>query len=154
MKKRYAISKETQNKDNYRKENKMLKCLPIQSKAEQENICLACGVKYNPDLLAYSATVDDRLVGVSQFKLTDKGGIVYDLAPVKDTFDFESLFVLGRGTLNFIDLCGVHKAVFVGDIPDEQTERLIKAVGFKKNDDGTYTVDLEGFFTDHCHDKK
>ncbi len=132
----------------------MLKCLPIQSKEEQALVCRACNVEYNPDLLAYSATVDGELRGVCQFKLTDKGGLVYDLAPATNTFDFEALFVLGRGTLNFIDLCGVHFASFVGNIPDEQTERLVKAVGFKKNEDGTLTVDLNGFFTDHCHDKK
>ena len=132
----------------------MLKVLPIQSKDAQKEICAGCNVKFDPDLLAYSATVEDKLMGVCQFKLTDKGGIIYDLSPAKDTFDFEALFVLGRGTLNFIDLCGVHNASFVGSIPDEQTERLIKAVGFKKNDDGAFTVNLEGFFTDHCHDKK
>ena len=132
----------------------MLKVLPIQSKDEQRDICERCGVEFKPDLLAYSATVDDILAGVSQFKLTDKGGIIYDLSPARTNFDFEALFVLGRGTLNFIDLCGVHNASFVGAIPDEQTERLIKAIGFKKNEDGSFSVDLEGFFTDHCHDKK
>ena len=129
----------------------MLKVLPIQSKLTQEEICLRCNVKYDPDLLAYSATVDDELAGVCQFKLTDKGGMVYDLAPVKDGFDFEAMFVLGRGTLNFIDLCGVHYAFYKGAVDDEQTERLIKAVGFKKTEEGSYEVDLEGFFTDHCH---
>ncbi|MBQ7376445.1 MAG: hypothetical protein IJW52_06140 [Clostridia bacterium] len=129
----------------------MLKVLPIQSKINQEEICLRCGVKYDPDLLAYSATVDDELAGVCQFKLTDKGGMVYDLAPVKDSFDFEAMFVLGRGTLNFIDLCGVHYAIYRGEVKDEQTERLVKAVGFKLTDRGTYEVNLEGFFTDHCH---
>lgn len=129
----------------------MLKVLPIQSKINQEDICLRCGVKYDPDLLAYSATVDDELAGVCQFKLTDKGGMVYDLAPVKDSFDFEAMFVLGRGTLNFIDLCGVHYAIYRGEVKDEQTERLVKAVGFKLTDRGTYEVNLEGFFTDHCH---
>lgn len=129
----------------------MLKVLPIQSKISQEEICMQCGVEYDPDLLAYSATVDDELRGVCQFKLTDKGGMVYDLAPVKDVFDFEALFVLGRGALNFIDLCGVHYATFVGNITDEQTERLIKAVGFKQTENGSYEVNLEGFFTDHCH---
>lgn len=129
----------------------MLKVLPIQSKITQEEICIRCGVSYDPDLLAYSATVDDELRGVCQFKLTDKGGVIYDLAPAKDTFDFEALFVLGRGTLNFIDLCGVHYAYFRGLIPDEQTERLIKAVGFKKSEQGSYEIDLEGFFTtEHC----
>ena len=129
----------------------MLKVLPIQSKLSQEEICLRCGVKYDPDLLAYSATVNDELVGVCQFKLTDKGGMLYDLAPAAGSFDFEALFVLGRGTLNFIDLCGVHNACFLGNIPDEQTERLVKAVGFKKTDSDSYEVNLEGFFTDHCH---
>jgi hypothetical protein len=129
----------------------MLKVLPIQSKISQEEICLRCGVKYDPDLLAYSATVDDQLAGVCQFKLSDKGGLIYDLAPVKDSFDFEAMFVLGRGTLNFIDLCGVHYAIYRGEVKDEQTERLVKAVGFKLTEGGTYEVNLEGFFTDHCH---
>ena len=129
----------------------MLKVLPIQSKISQEEICLRCGVKYDPDLLAYSATVDDQLAGVCQFKLSDKGGLIYDLAPVKDSFDFEAMFVLGRGTLNFIDLCGVHYAIYRGEVNDEQTERLVKAVGFKLTERGTYEVNLEGFFTDHCH---
>ncbi len=132
----------------------MLKCLPIQSKAEQETICCGCNVKYNPDLLAYSATVDGELRGVCQFKLTDKGGVIYDLAPALETFDFEALFVLGRGTLNFIDLCGVHYAEYIGKSFDEQHKRLLHAVGFKENGNGVLAINLEGFFTDHCHDKK
>ena len=132
----------------------MLKVLPIQSKSEQEEICELCGVEYKPDLLAYSATVDGELRGVSQFKLTDKGGLVYDVAPAINTYDFEAMFVLGRGTLNFIDLCGVHYAIYCGAIEDEQKERLIKAIGFKKTDSGSFELDLTGFFTDHCHDKK
>lgn len=129
----------------------MIKILPVQSKILQEEYCLHCDVKYNPDLLCYSATVDDELRGMSQFKLTDKGGMVYDLAPVKDTFDFEALFVLGRGTLNFIDLCGVHYAYYLGEVKDKRTERLIKAIGFSKTENGSYEVNLEGFFTEHCH---
>ena len=84
----------------------MLKVLPIQSKSEQENICLRCGVEYKPELLAYSAAYDGTLAGVCQFKLTSEGGILYDIAAAKNyTGDtFEPLFVMGRGTLNFIDL--------------------------------------------------
>ena len=129
----------------------MLKVLPIQSKETQEEICKKCNVKFNPELLAYSATVDDKLAGVCQFKLTDKGGMIYDLAPVIGANDFEALFVMGRGTLNFIDLCGVHVAFFVGSTPDDS---LLRAVGFKKNDQGVYEINLEGFFTDHCHQHK
>ena len=132
----------------------MLKVLPIQSKAEQESICKQCNVEFCPDLLAYSATVDGDLRGVSQFKLTAEGGLVYDISQVENIYDFESLFVLGRATLNFIDLCGVHFAVYKGAIENEEKERLIKAIGFKKDADGRFSIDLTGFFTDHCHDKK
>ena len=129
----------------------MLKVLPIQTKAEQEEICKKCNVEFKPDLLAYAATVDGELRGVSQFKLTAEGGLVYDIAPAVDTFDFEALFVLGRGTLNFIDLCGVHYAIYKGATETEEKERLIRAIGFKKLDNGSFEVDLNGFFTDHCH---
>ena len=38
----------------------MLEVKPIQSKAEQEDICIRCGVEYDVDLLAYAAVVDDE----------------------------------------------------------------------------------------------
>lgn len=132
----------------------MLKVLPIQTKIEQEEICKKCNVEFNPDLLAYSATVDGELKGVSQFKLTAEGGLVYDISAAEGTFDFEALFVLGRGTLNFIDLCGVHYAFYKGTVETEEKERLLKAIGFKKQENGSFEIDLNGFFTDHCHDKK
>ena len=134
----------------------MLKVLPIQSKAEQEALCLCCHVKFDPDLLAYAATVDDDPVGICQFKLTDRGGVIYDLAKIDGHVektpgsDFEAMFVMGRGTLNFIDLCGVHSATFVGDAD----EALLRAIGFSKNEDGVFAINLEGFFTDHCGNHK
>lgn len=137
----------------------MLKVLPIQSKAEQEALCVRCNVKFDPDLLAYAAYVDGDVVGICQFKLTDRGGFIYDIAAVVDideaadaktraASDFEALFVMGRGALNFIDLCGVHKAFYIGQASDEA---LLSAIGFKKDEDGVFKIDLEGFFTDHCH---
>ena len=125
----------------------MLKVLPIQSKLKQEEICLRCGVKYMPEYLAYAATVNEELAGVCQFRVTDKGGMIYDLAPVKDSFDYEAMFVLGRGTLNFIDLCGVKKAFFLGTAD----EKLLSHIGFSKNAEGVFEVSLEGFFeAGHC----
>ena len=131
----------------------MLKVLPIQTKAEQEALCKKCNVNFNPDLLAYSATVDGELRGISQFKLTAEGGLVFDIAAAPDVYDFEALFVLGRGTLNFIDLCGVHYAIYKGEVESEEKERLLRAIGFKRAESGSLEVDLNGFFTDHCHDK-
>ena len=135
----------------------MLKVLPIQSKNQQKEICEKCQIEYQPDLLAYAASVDDELVGICQFKMTDQGGFLYDLAKVigrtenKECVDFEAMFVMGRGTLNFIDLCGVHRAYFCGNNPDDS---LLRAIGFKKNDNDQYEINLEGFFTDHCGNHK
>lgn len=137
----------------------MLKVLPIQSKKEQEALCTRCNVKFDPDLLAYAAYVDGETVGICQFKLTDQGGFIHDIASVTDrdepqdvkiraASDFEALFVMGRGALNFIDLCGVHKAFYIGHVSDEA---LISAIGFKKDENGVFKINLEGFFTDHCH---
>ena len=131
----------------------MIKVLPIQTKEEQKLLCEKCNIKFNADLLMYAASVDGDLVGVCQFKTSDKGGLIYDIATLSDRkgdpkSDFEALFVMGRGALNFIDLCGVHNAFYVGDNADDL---LLRAIGFKPCDEGKYAIDLNGFFTDHCH---
>lgn len=95
----------------------MLEVLPIQAKIEQEAICARCGIEYDADCMAYRATIDGVLTGICQFSMSDRGGVIRDLATVQgqalnDRDRIESLFVLGRATLNFIDLCGVHRAFF------------------------------------------
>lgn len=127
----------------------MLKISPIQTKEQQKQICELCDVEFDADLLAYAAFDDNELEGVCQFKLTDKGGIIKSFAPTKGRNNRDALFVLGRGTLNFIDLCGVHYAIFDAEVTDEP---LLLRIGFKKTDGGVFEMDLEGFFTsDHCH---
>ena len=125
----------------------MLKVLPIQSKTDQELDCARCGITYRPDALAYRATVNDVFVGMCQFKLTEHGGEIYDIAKLPDVEDFEAMFVMGRAALNFIDLCGVHTAFFDADYDNEV---LIKAVGFRKNAADRYEMDLTDFFKEPC----
>lgn len=125
----------------------MLEVLPIQDKAQQEVYCLRCNIKYDPDLMAYAAYEDGELVGVCQFTIKPDGGQIIDLACVTGKDVPHTLFVMGRATLNFIDLCGVHKARFVSDRVDEA---LIRSIGFKKNDNGIYEIDLTHFFEHPC----
>ena len=127
----------------------MLKVFPIQDKEMQRDLCERCGVSFDADLLAYQATVEDNFVGVCQFVLKPEGGIVYDLAPLdREQPDKEALFVMGRAALNFIDLCGVHEAYF----EDEhfEGEGMIKSIGFAKNAEGRWYVDLTDFFVEPC----
>lgn len=128
----------------------MLEVLPIQTKTEQEEICARCSLPFDVDCLAYSATSDGRLAGACQFRMNDQGGFICGLAPatdpaLSDKDRAEAIFVMGRAALNFIDLCGVHRAYFT----DEQflDEAMIRAIGFRRNDDGAWFMDLTDFFT-------
>ena len=99
----------------------MLIIKPIQDKAAQEAACMRCGIVYDADLLAYAAEVDDELVGVCQFTMNAEGGSVRGMGTlVGREPDFEAMFVLGRAALNFIDLCGVHKATYDAPIQNEE----------------------------------
>lgn len=130
----------------------MLKILPIQDKSEQKRICELFSVPYREDMLAYSAMMDGVLCGLSQFKMTERGGSLFSLACLPDVKEsFEILFTLGRASLNFIDLCGVTDAYFDGD---EKDDFLLREIGFTPNEQGVYYMNLDGFFTSspckHC----
>lgn len=64
----------------------------------------------------------------------------------------EAIFVMGRAALNFIDLCGVHAAYFIDEHFTD--EAMIRAIGFRRGDDGVWFMDLTDFFTSspcqHC----
>ena len=125
----------------------MLEVLPIQDKAQQEVYCLRCNIKYDPDLMAYAAYDNGELIGVCQFTIKQDGGKIVDLASTIGRNDPHTLFVMGRATLNFIDLCGIHHVTFSSDNADES---LIKSIGFKKNNNGIFEIDLKGFFDQPC----
>lgn len=131
----------------------MLEVLPIQTKTEQAAICARAGVVFKENDMAYRALVDGELTAVCQFSMDSEGGHIHDLAMVKDrAFSdrdrIESLFVMGRAAMNFIDLCGVHKAYF--EDANFEGEGMIKSIGFGKLEDGRWFVDLTDFFVEPC----
>lgn len=125
----------------------MLEVLPIQTKEEQERVCRACGIPFRTELMAYQALSEGVLCGVCQFTMDAEGGKILDFASAPDHYEFDSMFVLGRAALNFIDLCGVHRAFF--DAPCDN-ETLVKAIGFSRNSAKRWEMDLTDFFIDPC----
>ncbi len=125
----------------------MLEVLPIQTKEEQEALAARCGIPYRAELLAYRAQVDGAFVGMCQFTMDADGGRILDFAALPGAYEFEPMFVMGRAALNFIDLCGIHRAYFDAECDNEV---LIKAIGFSKNSDGRYEMDLTDFFKEPC----
>ena len=125
----------------------MLEGLPIQDNKEQETIANLCGVPFRTELLAYKALVDGELRGICQFKMSAEGGSIVDFAHVPEKYEFEPMFVMGRAALNFIDLCGIHRAYFDAECDNET---LVKAIGFSRNADGRFEMDLTDFFQEPC----
>ncbi|MBQ9760519.1 MAG: hypothetical protein IJW16_04135 [Clostridia bacterium] len=130
----------------------MLEVLPIQDKKEQEALCARCNIPFRVEMLAYQALVDGELRGICQFTMNADGGKIVDFAHVPEKYEFEPMFVMGRAALNFIDLCGVHRAFFDAEYDNET---LILAIGFTKNASDRYEMDLTDFFKEPCqHGKK
>ena len=131
----------------------MYEIVPLQDKEEQNRLAGLCGQKFDIDSFAYAAYIDKEFFGICQFKIERDNGLILGLSSLPGTDDLEVIFMTGRAALNFIDLCGVHYAIYKGEVESEEKERLLRAIGFKRTESGSLEVDLNGFFTDHCHDK-
>ena len=128
----------------------MFKISPIQSPEEQSRCAEKCNSKYREGTFAYSMndSKPGELMGISQFEINENGGYLFDLRPADGYDDYEAMFILGRATMNFIDLCGTH-ILHANENSADTT--LLRAIGLKPNGDGTYFCDMTGFFDgSHC----
>ena len=123
----------------------MLIIKPIQTKEEQKKICGMCGVEFDECAMAYAAREDEDIIGITQFRILGKHGIIYDLANTDGVDDLEALIIMGRATLNFIDLCGTRDVII-----KTENKNLPKILGFEKDADGVYKINLEGYFDSPC----
>lgn len=130
----------------------MFKISPVQDKSIQEKYALACGAPYYEDTFAYAMIdqEDGTLMGMSQFDIFEDAAYIKTLRARIGYSDFEAMFILGRATMNFIDLCGKHTCKANKDTSDE---RLLRAIGFKPTEDGEYFCDMTGMFDGHCDGK-
>ena len=128
----------------------MFKITPIQSVDEQIAVAKRCGTEYREGAFAYAMIDADsgELMGFSQFEITDNGGHLIDLRPIGKEDDYEAMFILGRATMNFIDLCGTH--VLYADVSSGDNT-LLRAIGLRPTTDGSLFCDMTGFFDgSHC----
>ncbi len=126
----------------------MLEIKPVQEKKEQQRLALVCGAPYRPDDLMYVAYVDGTLVGISQFGYENKQAWVHDIVCAPTTDDWDALFIMGRQTVNFINLSGSSEA-YIKPQGAEQIA-LARRIGFFEQTDGVYRMNLDGFFDHPC----
>ena len=127
----------------------MFKIAPIQDKELQKKYAEECGAQFCPDLFAYSMINQENgeLMGMSQFDISGESGYIRTLKSKLGYSDFEAMFILGRATMNFIDLCGNHSCYASQDAADE---RLLRSIGFKLLENGEYFADMSHMFDGHC----
>ncbi len=128
----------------------MFKIEPVQEKARQKELCQLFGTEYEESFFGYYMydVESGAPMGFSQFEINGESGYIKDLLSPKGEFDREAMFILGRQTMNFIDICGAHICYAKKDGGDAS---LLSSIGFKKEIDGRLFCDMTGMFDGHCH---
>lgn len=90
-----------------------------------------------------------EIMGFSRVDIDGSVGLLTDLRPRVGTDDGEAMFILGRATLNFLELCGVQRCLCP---PDAADGRLLHAIGFRpgQTPDAPLVCDMTGMFDGHC----
>ena len=125
----------------------MLKIIPMTDPAEQERICLKCGIEYDRSMFAYGAYEDGETVGAAVFYVKDGIGYVADLKLTAGK-NLPLAMILGRAVLNFLDLHGVCDAYF--EKRGEGYDKAARVIGFKEKEGKLY-ANLRGMFTAEHH---
>ena len=128
----------------------MFKIKAIQSIEEQIQFANACGTTAISGYFAYAMqdVETNETMGFSQFDITGEIAYISDIKEAIGRNDFEAMFILGRSTMNFIDMCGAHSLSAKADAGDNI---LLRAIGLKKTENGELYCDMTGFFDgSHC----
>ena len=123
----------------------MLEIMPADSKELQLRACSLLKAEYLSECAAYYAKRGERILALCQFTVSDKAADIRSLnvanAPILEAERTARLLIFG--VLSFLDACGVSYVRYLADsalgIPD-------KMQGFKRNDDGIYYTEIDGFF--------
>ncbi len=133
----------------------MFKITPVQEKSRQKELCEIFKIEFRPDFFAYYMYDMDTFspLGIAQFEIRKESGYISELRCAPGVSDNEAMFILGRQTMNFIDLCGAHICYVREDAGDK---KLLSAMGFKNRSGDEYFCDMTGMFDGHCdgHEKK
>ena len=126
---------------------------PVRDASDKNKIITDLNMTEIPGAFMYSMRDKESgaLLGASQFDIGDGFGYIYDLRCATEHFDFEAMFILGRATMNFIDLCDVHLCRIKKDAADRD---LCLAIGFRTECEEYYECDMTGMFDGNCSGEK
>lgn len=131
----------------------MFKITPVGDPELHKAYAEAVGIPYRDGYFAYSMNDAEsgKLMGFSQFEIDGEGGLISDIEEARGHDDFEAMFILGRQTMNFMDMCG---ATHLRALKTGNNERLLRAIGFRDDGSGNFICDTDGMFDGHCDGHK
>ena len=123
---------------------------PVQDRSEYDSITerFSLDPKEGAFIYAMKDKSSGELMGISRFDINGEYGYIYELINAENYSDVEAMFILGRATMNFIDLCGSH--ICRADL-SRSDKKLLHAIGFREVDGKDYyECNMEGMFDGHC----
>lgn len=127
----------------------MLTVLPIQTKEEQKELCLKCGVEFIENAFAYRAD-DGNFIGICQFTFENNIGYIKNLVYASNIEDNEAMIIMLRATMSFMNRCGIEDSYLE---KDATTETLIRLSGYRLDEKGNYYLNLDKFYNTPCHSR-
>ena len=126
----------------------MFKITPVSTDTRRAEVAALCGISLHDGSFLYEMidVASGDLLGACEFEIEGALGVLLELVDLHPKGDFEAMFILGRATMNFIDLCGAHRCTARGGAAASD---LLGALGFREAEDGPL-ADLSGMFDGHC----
>ncbi len=122
----------------------MLVIRPVHTSYEREEYTKMFGITPQDGFHVIAALNDMEFVGASYVSFDGKDGYIHNMSLVDGYDDLTDKILLGKATLNFLDMSGAKDIVFVTD-----DEKFAKMLGFKLSD-GKYFLNLTGYFDGNC----
>lgn len=133
----------------------MFQVQPIRDRKLQADIAALLGCEYFENTYAFfagemsdDASTITSIIGMCQFTYSPDNSVIKSIAYAPNCEGDEAVFILVRTVMNF---------VYRADIPTISIEEsaapteFIRSLGFRKSDDGIWTIDLAKFYRSPCH---
>ncbi len=93
-------------------------------------------------MMVMSVLDGEKIAGVGAVSMENNMVVIEQIKCDDDTLEY----AMGKSLLNSLDLGGI-KTVYINN---SLLENLAKKLRFNRNEDGNYSLNLEGYFTGRC----
>ena len=122
----------------------------------KDELCKECGVPNYENAMAYLAIESDtpeayeyEKLALLQFSLKGTVAYINQITTFPNIVDNEGLIIMSRAAMEFIHRSIGYDILKIEDNPYTM-EILIKTLGFRRDENGVYSISLANFFEEPC----